>query len=369
LNKDHKNRITGFLDKGVAEGVYPGAVLLIARGGEVLFFRETGYLSLIPEYIKMKKDTIFDLASLTKPLSTTLAIMRLVDQKDVALDQPLSEIIKKYPLNDKGTLTLRLILNHSAGLADWKPFYMELVDEAPGKRKRLLRELIVNEPLAYRPGNACVYSDLGFMLLEWVIEEISGMHLDSFLKLNFYKPLSLKRTFLSTGSPPPPFRKDEIAATEHCTWRKRIIQGEVHDENAYSLGGYSGHAGLFGDAEEVFILVNMLREHYCGERDDYFKPETVREFFKRQNIVKEYTWALGWDTPSSKDSSAGQYFSANSVGHLGFAGTSIWMDLDRNIIIILLTNRIHPTRTNEKIKAFRPAIHDLIMEEIMNQAI
>jgi len=195
------------------------------------------------------------------------------------------------------------------------------------------------------------------------------MHLDSFLKLNFYKPLSLKRTFLSTGSPPPPFRKDEIAATEHCTWRKRIIQGEVHDENAYSLGGYSGHAGLFGDAEEVFILVNMLREHYCGERDDYFKPETVREFFKRQNIVKEYTWALGWDTPSSKDSSAGQYFSANSVGHLGFAGTSIWMDLDRNIIIILLTNRIHPTRTNEKIKAFRPAIHNLIMEEIMNQAI
>jgi len=367
LNKDHEKRITGFIEKGAAEGVYPGAVLIIARGEEVVFFRETGYLSLIPEPIPMKKDTIFDLASLTKPLATTLAVMRLVDQEKVGLDQPLSEIIHTSPFKDKEGLTIRLILSHSAGLAAWKPFYLDLIKEAPEKRKRLLRELIVNEPLAYRPGKACTYSDLGFMLLEWVIEELSGMHPDSFLRLNFYNPLSLKRTFLSMGSIPPPFKKEDIAATEDCAWRKRIIQGEVHDENAYALGGYSGHAGLFGDAEEVLSIINMLRGHYRGERHDYFRPEIVREFFRRQDIVKGSSWALGWDTPSSTESSSGRYFSSHSVGHLGFAGTSVWMDLHRDIVVIFLTNRVHPTRDNQRIKAFRPALHDLIMEQMVDQ--
>jgi CubicO group peptidase (beta-lactamase class C family) len=367
LNKDREKKIAGFIEKGATEGVYPGAVLIIARGGEVVFFREAGYLSLIPEHIPMKKDTIFDLASLTKPLATTLAVMGLVNQEKVGLDQPLSEIIHTSPLKDKEGLTLRSILSHSAGLAAWKPFYLDLVKEAPEKRKRLLRELIVNETLAYRPGKACVYSDLGFMFLEWVIEELSGMHLDSFLRLNFYDPLSLKRTFLSTGSMPPPFKKGEIAATEDCAWRKRIIQGEVHDENAYALGGYSGHSGLFGDAEDVLSIVNMLRGHFRGERHDYFRPEIVREFFRRQGIVEGASWALGWDTPSSTDSSSGRYFSPHSVGHLGFAGTSVWMDLHRDTVIIFLTNRVHPTRENQRIKEFRPALHDLIMEEIGDQ--
>ena len=145
---------------------------------------------------------------------------------------------------------------------------------------------------------------------------------------------------------------------------KKVIQGEVHDENAFSLGGYSGHAGLFGVAEEVYQIVNLLREHYLGKRDDYFRPSTIREFFTKQNIAKDCTWVLGWDTPSAKDSSSGKYFSPNSVGHLGFTGTSIWMDLDKDVFVILLTNRIHPTRENEKIRAFRPKLHDLIMEEL-----
>jgi CubicO group peptidase (beta-lactamase class C family) len=366
LNKDNEKRIAGFIEKGAAEGVYPGAVLVIARGGEVIFFRETGYLSLIPEHIAMKKDTIFDLASLTKPLATTLAVMRLVDQEKVGLDQSLSEIIHTSPLKDKEGLTIRLILNHSAGLAAWKPFYLDLIKAEPEKRKRLLRELIVNEPLVYRPGKAYTYSDLGFMLLEWVIEEGSGTQLDSFLGLNFYNPLSLKRIFLNTGSIPRPFNKEEIAATEDCVWRKQVIHGEVHDENAYALGGYSGHSGLFGDAEDVLSIVNMLRGHYRGERHDYFRPEIVREFFRRQDIVKGSSWALGWDTPSSTDSSSGRYFSPHSVGHLGFAGTSVWIDLHRDIVIIFLTNRVHPMRDNQKIKAFRPALHDLIMEGMGN---
>jgi CubicO group peptidase (beta-lactamase class C family) len=363
LNKEQEKRIADFIMKGAEEGVYPGAVLLIERGGEIVFFRETGYLSLIPEHVPMKKDTIFDLASLTKVLATTLAIMRLVDQERVGLDQPLSEIIRS-PLKDKGELTPRLILNHSAGFAAWKPFYLDLVKVEPKKRKNLLRELIKNEPPAYGPGEACIYSDLGFMLLEWIIEEASGMQLDPFMKMVFYEPLSLKRTFLSKGSMPPQFNKDEIAATEDCPWRKRIIQGEVHDENAYALGGYSGHSGLFGDAEDVLSIIDMLRGHYRGERHDYFRPEIVREFFRRQDIVKGSSWALGWDTPSAINSSSGRYFSPRSLGHLGFTGISLWMDLDRDIAVIFLTNRVHPTRDNQRIKAFRPALHDLIIQNL-----
>jgi CubicO group peptidase (beta-lactamase class C family) len=364
--KNSMESVTELLKKGAAEGIYPGAVLLVAREGEVVFFKETGYVDLSSEHVPTRKDTIFDLASLTKPLAATLAIMRLVDQEKIGLDQTLLEIITTSPLKDKGALTPRMILSHCAGLTDWKPFYLDLVNVRPEKRKKYVRKSIVQEPLVYSPAKACVYSDLGFMILEWVVEEVSGMPLKSFLELNFYNPLLLKRTFLNTGVMPGQFKKEDIAPTGHCGWRKRIIQGEVHDENAHALGGYSGHSGLFGDAEEVLVLVNMLKEHYRGERDDYLKPYMVKEFFTRQEIVDGCTWALGWDTPSARDSSSGKYFSRNSVGHLGFTGTSVWMELEKDIIIIFLTNRVHTTRTNEGIKRFRPMLHDLIMEKVVN---
>ena len=144
------------------------------------------------------------------------------------------------------------------------------------------------------------------------------------------------------------------------------MQGEVHDENAYALGGYSGHAGLFGTSADIFRLTSCLIDHYSGQRSDLFSPETVRVFFTRQEIAKDSTWALGWDTPALTNSSSGKYFSPNSVGHLGFTGTSIWMDLEKEIIVILLTNRVHPDRNNIKIREFRPKIHDLIMEKVIS---
>ncbi|MFC1533984.1 serine hydrolase domain-containing protein [Thermodesulfobacteriota bacterium] len=364
MKKSYDISIKGFLDRGVKKGVYPGAVLLIAKGSRIIFFREVGYLSLIPEQFPMRKDSIFDLASLTKPLATTLALMKLVDEDKVNLDQPLSGIITTSPLLDKKDLTLRLIMSHSAGFVDWQPYYLDLMKYRPDERKKLLRERIVKEPLAYRPGKNCIYSDLGFMILEWIVEEVSGMPLHYYTKQNFYRSLSLERTFLNAKTLPAGLKKGEIAATEDCPWRNRIIQGEVHDENAYVVGGYSGHAGLFSNAQEVYIIAKMLKEHYHEERDDYFKSATVKAFFKRQGVVNGCSWALGWDTPSDRDSSSGRYLSPNSVGHLGFAGTSIWMDLDRDIMIIFLTNRVHPSRNNQKIKQFRPALHDLIIVEI-----
>jgi serine-type D-Ala-D-Ala carboxypeptidase len=269
-------------------------------------------------------------------------------------------------------------------------------------RKRLLREWIIKEPFAYEPGRGNVYSDLGFMLLEWVIEEQTGLNLPQYAHEHFYGLLGLKRTFFwgtreKTNPPRPPFTKggsigegremdsrlskvphavhgnealgmsypkEAFAATEDCPWRKRVLLGEVHDDNAWALGGYSGHAGLFSTAEEVYVIANMLREHHFGTRADFFKPETVREFFRRQDVVPGSDWALGWDTRALEGSSAGKYFSRDSVGHTGFTGTSVWMDFEKDVIAILLTNRVHPTRNNDKMKAFRPVFHEAVMEEV-----
>jgi len=372
---DVGHKIIEVLQRAIGDEIFPGAVALVTRGGKIAFFEHVGHRLLIPEPMPMAKDTIFDLASLTKVMATIPAVMKLVDEGRIALDDPLSKLIPSAKLSDKKELTLRLLLTHSAGLIDWKPFYEKLRDHLLMERKRLLREWIIEEPFAYEPGKGNIYSDLGFMLLEWVIEERAGESLPEYVHKHFYGPLGLKRTLFrgtsEEGNPPrPPFAKEgkmsaeEFAATEHCPWRKRVLQGEVHDDNAWSLGGCSGHAGLFSTAEEIYVIVNMLREHYLGKRNDFFKPETVREFFKRQEIIKGSDWALGWDTRALEGSSAGKHFSRYSVGHTGFTGTSIWMDLEKDVIAILLTNRVHPKRDNEKIKQFRPVFHDSVMEAL-----
>ncbi len=363
MESKREERIKNVLKNGIRDGVYPGAVLLVAKEGEIVFFQEVGSRSLIPHAGSMHKGTIFDLASLTKPLATTLALMKCVDEGKIDLDQPLMTLLPKGLPSDKGGVTPRLILAHSAGFANWKPFYLELVRFKLDNRKESLRKWIMEAPLVYLPGIGALYSDLGFMILEWVVELCAGTPLHLFLDRHFYGPLSIKTMFLSNSVDPIQIEEDQFAATEACSWRKKVIQGLVHDENAFTLGGYSGHAGLFGTAEEVYVLVDLLRRHYLGEREGYFNPETVRAFFTRQDLVEGSTWALGWDTPSPQGSSAGKHFSAESVGHLGYTGTSVWMDFAKDVIVILLTNRIHPDRKNEKIKAFRPVLHDLVMEE------
>jgi len=354
------------LHRGLEDRVFPGAVALVAQGGKVVFLEHVGDRSLVPECAPMKRDTIFDLASLTKALSTVPTVMKLVDEEKIGLEDSLSKLIPSATLRNKRDLTLRLILAHSAGLIDWKPFYEKLMDFPLKDRKKILRQWIIEEPFAYEPGKGSLYSDLGFMLLEWVIEEKTGESLKEYMERNFCGPLGLKRTFFGGGQGRcvQGVAKEEFAATEDCPWRKRVLQGEVHDDNAWTLGVSSGHAGLFSTAEEIYVMANMMREHYFGKRKDFFKPDTVREFFRRQELVKGSDWALGWDTRALEGSSAGKYFSRDSVGHTGFTGTSIWMDLEKDVIAILLSNRVHPKRDNDKIKQFRPVFHDAVMESL-----
>ncbi len=358
------NKITEFLKRGLKEKVYPGAVLLVAREEDITFFHNVGNRALTPKPLPMEKETIFDLASLTKPLATTLAIMKLVDEDLLGLDITISSLIRPFPWKDKADLTPRLLLNHSAGLTDWKPFYLEIIKYPIEDRKPALRRLIMEEPLYAEPKKIPIYSDLGFMLLEWIIEIITGQDLSSFLNSTFYRPLGLKNLYLDHITADAVHEKDLFAATEYCQWRREIIQGQVHDENAYALGGYSGHAGLFGTALDIFTLTNKLNKVYHGYGSGPLKTKTVRTFFSRQGIAQGSTWALGWDTPSEKNSSSGNYFNSNSIGHTGFTGISIWIDLKKDITVIFLTNRIHPSRSNEKIKDFRPELHNLIMREL-----
>jgi CubicO group peptidase (beta-lactamase class C family) len=304
--------------------------------------------------------------------------MVLVDRGILDIDQPLEVLMDAIPLGNKADLTPRLLLCHSAGFQDWEPYFRLLPDQetaaaihgttaaARGSTavKDLIRQRLIQAPLQYAPGTDFLYSDLGFMVLEWVVEAVSGAAMHTLLEECLFRPLALRRTFLFRRDQSPRFETDAFAATEACPWRKRVLRGEVHDENAYAMGGYSGHAGLFADIEGVYRIVHAVRDHYLDRRRDILEPATVKAFLTRQDLATGSPWALGWDSPSGDHSAAGEYFSAHSVGHLGFTGTSVWMDLEKDVIVILLTNRIHPTRDNTKIRDFRPRFHNLVMEQL-----
>ena len=354
------HQVDTLMRQAVSEGVFPGAVLLVSKKGSIVHHTAYGFADLFSRR-SMTTETIFDLASLTKPLATALAVMILIQQGEIGTEQELGDILPAFKRDKKSTIKVWHLLHHNSGLADYKPFYKEIAHLPTAKRKQALRKLLVMEPLIHPIGSTVEYSDLGFMILEWMVEHVSGKRLDCFISEVIYGPLSLDNLFFVDLNAEK--RPGVFAATEQCPWRKVLLDGQVHDENAYAVGGVQGHAGLFGTAAAVHTLVSKLLSAYHGvPSEDLFQTDMVRLFFRRlPNTAK----ALGFDAPAVKNSSAGSYFSANSVGHLGFTGTSFWMDLDRCIIVILLTNRVHPSRENMAIKAFRPKLHDAVMRNLI----
>jgi CubicO group peptidase (beta-lactamase class C family) len=352
------------MQRGLAGGVFPGGVLLAARDGDVVFFEAFGLARLIPER-PLTRDVLFDLASLTKPLATTTALMRLVQQAELNVDQTLGSAVPEFSGTDKASITIRQLLSHTSGLPDYRPYFKELAELPRANRQGSLRSLLLSEELIHKPGEACLYSDVGFMILEWLVEVTARKPLDHFLQESVYRPLGLNHLFFVPLNGSEQGKNLPYAATADCPWRRKILDGEVHDDNAYVLGGVGGHAGLFGTAQDVYRLLNELLSVYMGRSNTgLFDREIVEVFFRRQSDLG--SWALGFDTPTRPDSSSGKYFSDQSVGHLGFTGTSFWVDLAKDVIVILLTNRIHPSPDNEKIKAFRPLLHDLVLEALGN---
>jgi serine-type D-Ala-D-Ala carboxypeptidase len=361
-------QIEKIMTQAVTDNIFPGGILLVSVKGSVIFHRAFGSANIISGEI-MTKDTIFDLASLTKPLATTLAVMKLVQQGRLETDGKLGSILPQFSHTDKEMIKIRNLLCHDSGLPDYRPYYLTIKDIPRNDRQDALRDMLAQERLASKPGEKTLYSDLGFMILRWVVETVSGRRLDRFVADEIYEPLGLKNLFFIDLNQKDESRKTGerfFAATEICPWRNRLLEGVVHDDNAYAAGGIEGHAGLFGTAMDINSLLTGLLFTFHGISDDgLFEPGLIKTFFDRQEGTD---WALGFDTPSLNGSSCGRFFSPKSVGHLGFTGTSFWMDLDKFITVILLTNRVHPSRDNIKIKEFRPILHDAVMRNILNQS-
>jgi serine-type D-Ala-D-Ala carboxypeptidase len=372
---DFKSVDKAFED-AVIQGVFPGAVLLVGRGDEIVYEQAFGSRSLMPTIKPMDRSTIFDLASLTKPLATTVVLMLLVSEKKICLDDRVTRFFPAFGVFGKHEITLRHLLNHSSGLPHWRPYYEDVLKRdnageinfvASQPAKQYVFTQIHREKPVSPAGLQGLYSDLGFMVLGEIVEAISDSTLDRFCQDRIFEPLGLESTFfvdlMRSRSQRLQAIEEMIAPTEDCPWRKKILRGEVHDDNAYAMGGVAGHAGLFSSARDIHQLLACLDG--CRRGENTFLPQAlIQEFVSRDKSVKNSTYALGWDTPSENGSSSGKYFSAHSVGHLGFTGTSIWWDLEKNSHVVLLSNRVHPTRKNEKIREFRPYIHDLIMKTL-----
>ena len=352
-------KVDKLMRQAVAEKIFPGGVLLVSKDGKILFFNAYGVAHLSSR-TPVTTETIFDLASLTKPLATTLAVMRLVQQNQIKLEQQLGELLPEFEHNDKAGVKLKHLLYHNSGLPDYRPYYKALSGVAEDSRRSALRMHLVQEALVNPIGQTVLYSDLGFMILAWVVERVDGRRLDHFVADEIYQPLGLNHLFFISNDVKN--NKGPFAATENCSWRQKVLEGQVHDENAYAVGGVEGHAGLFGTAEDIHrLLVELLYAYYGRTRSGLFHQDLLHQFFERLPGTDK---ALGFDMPSLTGSSCGRGFSQNSVGHLGFTGTSFWIDLEQAVIVILLTNRVHPTRDNERIKEFRPKLHDTVMNPI-----
>lgn len=354
--------VNELMRSAVAEGVFPGAVLLISRDGRILCHQAYGLTNLETRR-RTTIDTVYDLASLTKPLATTLAVLKLVAAGSLTLESRLWEVLPAFVQTDKATVKVRHLLCHTAGLPSWRPYYRSLSTLPPADRPAALQARLVQESLVSKPGAECCYSDLGFMILHWLVESISGQGLDHFVRGQLYRPLGIRNLlYIPLNRPQPQL---DYAATERCPWRKCLLSGAVHDENAYAIGGIAGQSGLFGTAAAVHELLSALIALYHERGESRLLPsKLVQRSFARCGGGRR---ALGFDCPDPTGSSSGGRFSENSVGHLGYTGTSFWIDLDRKIIVTLLSNRIHPSRTNEAIKLFRPVLHDMIMSGLLDE--
>jgi CubicO group peptidase (beta-lactamase class C family) len=337
-----------YLDSVIQQGAAPGAVLGVSRQGE-RFIYGTGTLGQA-DTTRPSAATIYDLASLTKVIGLTTGIMLAVGDELMDLDTPVQRYVTDFVEAGKDQVTIRLLLSHASGLPGWRPFFKE------AHTRQEIFALASSTPLDTTPGSVVLYSDVGAIILTRALELVYGERIDSFLHRRVFRPLEI----LSLQYLPPPAWHDRIAPTELDPWRGRMLRGEVHDENAAAMEGVSGHAGLFGSVEDLLIFAEWMIEQWNEG------TSIVREFTRRQNLVPGSSRALGWDTPSP-GSSAGRSLSPSSFGHTGFTGTSLWIDPQHRLAIVLLSNRVHPTRDNPRWAPVRAAVADLVMTTLAEE--
>ena len=355
---------TTVLEQAVREHVFPGCAFAVLAAGDahpsVENARSVGQFTYEPDASRVEPGTIFDLASLTKVLATTTAIMLLYDRRQLALDAPLAEWLPAFAAADRSDsrrsrVTLRMLLDHSSGL----PGYVRLFESVSDRLAMI--EACLRQPLMADPGTRAEYSDIGFIILGYLVETITGERLDPYCQREIFAPLGMSTTHFC---PEEPLRASIPPTEDDRSFRHRVIQGKVHDENASVMGGVAGHAGLFSNAlDPLRLAACMLANGVTLSGSRLFSAQTVAQFAERAQQPSSTSRALGWDTPSVP-SSSGNFFSRRSIGHLGFTGTSLWVDLDAGIAVTLLTNRTWPDRANQAIRELRPRFHDAIRREL-----
>jgi len=352
------SRAFAVLREAIAEQAFPGAALAITHQGTLVASRGFGAFTYDAGAPPIQPDTVFDVASITKVIATTASAMLLYERGRLPLDTALAEFLPefvslapKHQQTARSAVTLRMLLAHCSGL----PAYEKLFQFA-GTREELVRAALTSRLVA-PPGTRAEYSDIGFILLGEVLARRAELPLDLFAKQEIFTPLGMTRTRFN----PPMESRPAVPPTEDDrTFRKRVIQGEVNDENAYVMDGVAGHAGVFAPATDLARFAECMLTGGAP----LFRLETVKLFVHRQESPPGTTRALGWDTPSLVESSAGGYFSQAAFGHLGFTGTSLWIDPGRRLSVTLLTNRTWPDRSSQAIRRVRPELHDAIVEAL-----
>jgi len=351
------------------DGTVPGLVLLVAADGQIVFQDSFGARQLVPRQLPVFADTLFDVASLTKAVVTSVLAMCEVAAGRLALELPVVELLPEFEGPDRAGVTVRQLLCHSSGLPAHRPFWRRAA-EAPSER-RAISLMAAREPLEYEPGSRSVYSDLGFIVLGWLIERVTGERLDVAARQRITEPLGLTATtFMGLSEPEARARvlgERSIAATQLFPERHRVLIGEVDDLNAMAMGGIAGHAGLFSTAVDLSRIAAALCGAWRGDGDSggaLVDRDVLRTFWSPCGIPGS-TWRLGWDGPAAANSQAGTRFSRAGVGHLGFTGCSLWIDPARDTWIVLLSNRVHPSvPKDDRFKRFRPLLHDAIVDAL-----
>jgi len=347
------------VENAIADKAFPGASLVVGYRGKVSV-HAFGKLSYTAKAPSVSTGTMYDIASLTKVVVTTTLVEKLVEgdfPSPLNLDAPVERYLPEWttgPQPDwRRKVTVRNLMTHTSGLPAFKEYWRT----STSKQETLRR--IFAEPLEYEPGTKVVYSDLGIILMAEIIERLTGKPLDQLANEYIFEPLGMKHSMYK----PPQSIWQEIAPTEFDSQlRHRLVQGEVHDENAYAIGGVSGHAGVFSTSPDLAVFCQMLLNGGVYAHQRILKRATIAQFTAPQPLASN-TRTLGWVVPT-ENSSSGHYFSSHSYGHTGFTGTTIWIDPDRQLFVVLLTNRVNPTRENHKIAQVRPAVHDAIMKAL-----
>jgi CubicO group peptidase (beta-lactamase class C family) len=361
LSAQKLDEIDQLIEEGIQQRAFPGAVVLVARHGIIAFDKAYGYsaeysdanFTRMPVPVRTTTETIYDLASLSK-IFTTLAVMKLYDAGKIDLDAPVARYIPEFAQNGKASVTIRMLLTHTSGLPPGIPLWKSNLTV----NERI--EQVYREPLQHPPGSTYVYSDLNFIVLGKLIERISGEPLDKFVEQTLTEPLGMKDTMYN----PPPTLIQRVAASEYQPWTHRgLIWGQVEDENAWALGGVAGHAGVFSTAEDLAILAQMVLNDGRYEGHQILKPGTVQAMEQVQTLAG-HAHALGWEV--DQPWYMGALASPDTLGHTGFSGTSIVVDTKDDLICILLTNRVHPTRSGPSVNPYRAQLADIVAEAIQH---